>query len=157
MRTQMSEKGKKASNGNRVNLRITDKAVLDLLADLYAAPAFKTKTEVLNGALYLGVAELYTQTFGKKKAQEEARTESGNAPTGDALKSVRITLDQNAVTLNICEKLVTALYNLEAAKADGIEITPELLTSGVLDRLPAHLEAEKQAMMKAEFLKRRRK
>jgi hypothetical protein len=151
----MSEKVKKTSN--RVNLRITDKTVLDLLADLYAAPAFKTKTEVLNGALTLGVAELYTQTFGKKKTQEKAITESGVAVGNDrAAKGVKITLDQNAVTLNICEKLLTALYNLEAARADGLEINSELFTSGILDQLPAHLEAEKQAMMKSEFLKRRK-
>jgi hypothetical protein len=154
----MSETNKKEAS-NRVNLRITDKTVLTLLADLYASPAFKSQTEVLNIALFLGVNELYSDTFGRKKTAAPSGStvgavESDNA--GKDIKSIKITLDQNAVSLSICEKLLTVIYNLEAAKADGIEVNPELFTSGVLDQLPARLEAARQDMVKAEFQKRRK-
>jgi hypothetical protein len=149
----MSEKDKKT---NRVNLRISDKTVLDLLTDLYASPLFPTKTEVINRALALGVSELYSDTFGKKKTSVKA-SEIAVADSADSdMKGMRITLDQNAVTLNICEKLLTVLYNLEASKADGIELNPELFTSGILDQLPKHLYDEKQAMIKAEFMRRKK-
>ncbi|MDR2046659.1 MAG: hypothetical protein LBP79_01910 [Clostridiales bacterium] len=150
----MSKKTEKEAV-NRVNLRITDKTVLDLIEDLTASPIFKSKTEILNLALSKGTKELYQETFGKKKQTDtQTETPANVGADGADIKSVRISLDQTAVTLNMCEKLLTVLYNLEAAKADGVELNPELFTSGVLDQLPAHLEAEKQAMMKAEFMKR---
>jgi len=150
-----TQKGKSKAT-NRVNLRITDKGILDLLEELYASPAFKNKTACLNEVLYHGVVEVYQRTLGKKVSQEEKPTAEGEN-TLKLLRSMRITQDQSVVSLHILERLMTIWYNLEMAKAEGIAVTPELLQSETLDHLPEHLEEEFRGMMKTEMHRRKKK
>jgi hypothetical protein len=155
----MSEK-KKKNFDFRFNLRFTDKAVVDLLEDIVNMPDFKlkfgNKNDLLNSALYLGAVELYQESFGKNKKEYDTKSPENDGNILKILRSMRITSDQTAVNVAICEKLLTVLYNLEAHQADGFVVDPELFNSGLLDQLPEHIEAEKQALMKAELLKRKR-
>ncbi|MDR2266451.1 MAG: hypothetical protein LBE09_02540 [Christensenellaceae bacterium] len=86
----------------------------------------------------------------KKTSQSAKKREVANEIDNE-LKSLRITLGENAVAIAMCERILTILYNLETLKVDGLDVSSEVIDDGELDHLPARLAAEKYAMLSAEI------
>jgi hypothetical protein len=145
--------------GRRVNLRITDPETCELLDDLQKFTT-ETLTAIINRALDIGMKTLYTNVLGRKSKRTFVKSEDGlgnNTAVRDVdIVSIKLQLDQHTNTLNICETLLTVLYNIAEMDANDEHITAETFTSGVLDQLPDKLSKIKQGMLKEKYKSRAR-
>ncbi|MDR0697458.1 MAG: hypothetical protein LBF68_08020 [Christensenellaceae bacterium] len=128
----------------QIDISIKDKNIIGYLSQL-SNDNCDNVNNLINNAVYLGLQELCYKKFGNY-------SESVVKKSMKELESLKMTIDQNAVSLSMCERLLTVLYNLEATKMGGLEVTSEQLEDGTLDQLPKYLVAEKNAMLTAEFL-----
>lgn len=137
---------------NRMTLRIESVQMVEMLDDIDKIKAYKSKNEIINRALEIGLPIINESVFGKKvgKTQEEQQDMRD-------LQGIKNVLVQQSITLNIVEYLLSFLYNVEVTKADGVEITPELIESGSLEQLPDNVAVVKSEMTKAEYQKMRKK
>lgn len=136
---------------NRLTLRIENESLLQSLAELEKSGVWRSRNEILNRALSEGFPILAALACGK--------TAGTSVPELDIRKDIhalKALLSQNAISLNMIEYLTTILYNIEGAKADGIEITPEFLESGSLEQLPEALSKVKKQMTEIEYKRRKR-
>lgn len=117
--------------------------------------AYKSKNELINRALEFAIPELYNAYFAQKVAPI-VMTSQGEVPKKLAkdVAALKNMLSQQSIEINMLEYLCAFLYNVEAAKAEGIEITKEFIESGVLEQLPANLEEVKRELTQMEYRRR---
>ena len=136
---------------NRVTLRVEKIDTLNLVESIMKSGKFGSRNEIFNMALEIGLPALYDKTFDiKAKTQENAPNEV------KYLAGIKNIVGQQQISLNMLEYLVTILYNIEAAKAEGIQITTEYLESGCLEQLPDSLAKIKQEMIRLEVNRKKR-
>lgn len=137
---------------NVITLRIENIDTLNMLEKMYEKGVFRSKNEILNRALAYGLPILEAAIFGKgKKTQEES------GEIARELAGLKNLLVQQSININVLENLLAFLYNVETAKAEGIEITTEFIESGCLETLPENIAEVKKEMTRIEFEKLRRK
>lgn len=137
---------------SQITIRIENIDTLKMLEALSAHGAFHSKNEILNRALEYGLPLVNATIYGKgRKTQEES------AEVAREIAAIKNILVQQTIGLNVLETLLAFLYNVETAKAEGIEITKEFIDSGVLETLPDNIAEVKREMTKIEYDKLRRK
>lgn len=141
---------------NHLSIRIQRSDVLDMMDALCAKNgAYKSKNELINRALELAIPELYNAYFAKKVAPITMPSQSEVPKTlAKDVAALKNMLSQQSIELNMIEYLCAFLYNVVAAKAEGIEITKEFIESGVFEQLPANLEEVKREMTQMEYRRR---
>ena len=137
---------------NRLTLRIDSVQTMEMLNDIDKVGAYRSRNEIINRALDIGIPALNEAVFGKKLGKTQ-----GNVQDMKDLQGIKNILVQQSITLNVLENLLSFLYNVEVAKADGVEITSEFIESGCLEQLPENIAEVKKEMTKAEYLKLRKK
>ncbi|MDR0752111.1 MAG: hypothetical protein LBF12_05995 [Christensenellaceae bacterium] len=133
----------------QIDVSISDRTILNWIDQLTNKSDKESINNFINHAITVGVSELYAKKYGNGQTSNKFSNEPDSFKE---LETLKMSVDQNAVSLSMCERLLTLLYNLEATKVGGIEVTSEQLENGTLDQLPNYLVAEKNAMLKAEFL-----
>lgn len=137
---------------SQITIRIEKVDTLNMLETLAKQGTFRSKNDVLNRALEYGLPILNAAIYGNgKKTQEE------NVEVARDLAAIKNILVQQTIGLNVIETLLAFLYNVETAKAEGIEITKEFIDSGVLETLPDNIAEVKREITKLEYDKLRRK
>ncbi len=139
---------------NHLSVRIDNVDIVEKIDTLLAKKdEFKSKNDIVNRALEIGVPILFSSFFGKggRRTQEEQSVAS--AKDLGAIKNIVV---QQAIQLNMLEYLTTILFNIEAAKAEGIEITKEFFSSGCLEQLPENLAEVKKEMTRIEYQRSKR-
>lgn len=138
---------------NRVSLRVENLEMLEMLDSLEAKGAYRSKNEILNRAVEIGLPVLYNAIFSKKQMKTQEKNDVDGAKDVAAIKNIVV---QQSITLNMLEYLLATLYNIEAARAEGVEVTREFLESGCLEQLPANLAEVKKEMTRVEYAKRKK-
>lgn len=143
---------KDEKSNNRITLRIEMVHVLEMLDDIDKLKVYRSRNEILNRALEIGMPALNEAVFGKKVGKTQAEVQDAKD-----LQGIKNLLAQQAISLNVVEQLLSFLYNVEVAKADGVEVNTELIESGCLEQLPENIATVKKEMTKAEYQKLRKK
>lgn len=134
---------------NTTTLRIDNVDTVKMLDELAKQGAFKSKNEVINRALEYGLPILHGVIFGKSKKTQEINVEE----VAKEIVAMKTMLVNHTINLNVIEYLLSFLYNVEVARADGIEITRDFIESGCLEQLPDNLAEVKREMTTIEYKK----
>lgn len=138
---------------NQITIRIEKIDTVKMIDALAAQGAFRSKNEILNRALEYGLPLVNATIFGKSKITQGENSRE----LARELAGIKNQIVQQSITVNVIETLLAFLYNVETAKAEGIEITKEFIESGVLETLPENIAEVKREMTRIEYEKLRRK
>lgn len=135
---------------NRLTVRIENQSLIDMLDELEKCGIWRSRNEIVNIALAEGfpiLQALAGKTGSAASSDPEIRKD---------LHGLKAMMSQNSITLNMIEYLMTILYNIQVAIADGVDITRDFLESGSLEQLPESLAEVKKQMTEVEFKRRKR-
>ena len=145
---------------NMFSVRIYDDDVLTSVYELWETRQFDSLNDLLGRAVAIGIEEIYAE-FGKRKALSSPITPEvpDERKIDEAIKRLRdmeLTLNDTFVMMSVIETMTTTLYNIEAAKTRGGEISAELMDSGFFAELPnSYQEVKDQLIRRIEQKKKR--
>jgi hypothetical protein len=145
----MTDKTNSTQKKNRFSIRVLDTSLIDLIEDLTRYHENESTNSILNTALKIGIYSLYDENFGTNKTQEDQEINLNDDPKNKQFKVLKSMINQNAISIKICEKLLTAIFNFEYLKAD--EEVGKLWNKGMLDQLPEIFESVKLSMIRSEY------
>lgn len=138
------------TKNNSFRVRIYDDEVLTQLYELASLHLYGSMNELMNEALKQGLEKMYL-TAGKQKKFAEQENGAPFNRYDEMLKrqkSTEHTVDDVFVMMSVIEMLVTTLYNNEAMKLKGEEVSIELMESGFMAQLPENIQQVKDAITK---------
>ena len=145
---------------NMFSVRIYDNDVLTSVYELFATKQFDSMNDLLSRSVAIGIEKIYAE-FGTRKALSAPVVPAvpDERKLDEALKRLRdmeLTLNDTFVMMSVIETMTTTLYNIEAAKTRGDEISPELMDSGFFAELPkSYQEVKDQLISRIEQRKKR--
>lgn len=135
-------------------IRIYDEDIWKQIDHIMTANDYRGNfNAAINAALKLGLPRLEKMIFEPAEYYSDTKKENADE-TARRLRDLMRTVDEIYVKSEIIKYLVASVFNIEAAKLEGLNLTAEMLDSGLMAQLPKNLQIIETEMMKSNGGKR---
>lgn len=130
---------------NKFLLRIDSVDILEISIEIENTKKFRSRNEIYNQALRLGLPLLYKTVFGRRKNPSDA--DELEAAKSDDTKKIDAMLQELSVNSYILEYLTTTIYNALLEHIEGGKVSKEFAAAGYYAQLPENMQEIKDELL----------
>lgn len=133
-------------NSTQKKIRIYDEKIEEQLDKIKKSGYYTSYNEIIEQGLKLGLPILIKKIFNFKEFAKEEFEENNQE---ERIKDLMRTQDEMFISIQILKCLISTIYNIQVSQIENINVSKEMIDSGVMGNLPEFLAKIENDMLKS--------